>query len=112
MKAKGGAFKEDFKYTAEDIRFTTKGKTLYAIALGWPDTGHMTVRALAATGDGEVNKIKRVELLGYKGKLKFTQDANGLTVELPATKVSDYTCALKITGSHLKPAGGTDAAQP
>ena len=112
VKAKGGAFKEDFKYTAEDIRFTTKGKTLYAIALGWPDTGHMTVRALAATGDGEVNKIKRVELLGYKGKLKFTQDANGLTVELPATKVSDYTCALKITGSHLKPAGGTDAAQP
>ena len=112
VKAKGGAFKEDFQYTADDIRFTTKGKTLYAIALGWPTTGHMTVRALAATGDGEVNKIKRVELLGYKGKLKFTQDATGLTVELPATKVSDYTCALKITGSNLKPAGGTDAAQP
>ena len=37
VKAKGGAFKENFTYSAKDIRFTTKGKTLYAIALGWPD---------------------------------------------------------------------------
>jgi hypothetical protein len=51
-----------------------------------------------------VNKIKRVELLGCRGKLKFTQTAGGLTVELPAQKLSDLTCSLKITGSDLKPA--------
>ena len=51
-----------------------------------------------------MNKIKRVELLGYKGKLKFTQTADGLTVELPAQKVSDLTCSLRIAGSKLKPA--------
>jgi hypothetical protein len=42
-------------------------------------------------------------LLGCRGKLKFTQTAGGLTVELPAQKLSDLTCSLKITGSNLKP---------
>jgi len=45
--AKGGAFKENFQYTARDIRFTTKGKTLYAIALGWPDDGKVVIQSLA-----------------------------------------------------------------
>jgi alpha-L-fucosidase len=103
MQVKGGAFKEDFKYSAEDIRFTTKGKTLYAIALGWPDDGKIVIQSLARTDDSSVNKIKRVELLGYQGKLKFTQTAGGLTVELPAQKLSDLTCSLKIMGRNLKP---------
>jgi alpha-L-fucosidase len=103
IQVKGGAFKEDFKYTASDIRFTTKGKTLYAIALGWPDDGKIVIQSLARTDDSSVNKIKRVELLGCKGKLKFTQTAEGLAVELPAQKLSDLTCSLKITGSNLKP---------
>ncbi len=47
VKVKGGAFKEDFKYNAREIRFTTKGTTLYAIALGWPDDGQLLVRSLA-----------------------------------------------------------------
>ena len=37
-------------YSAKDIRFTTKGKTLYAIALGWPDDGKMVIKSLAKTG--------------------------------------------------------------
>jgi len=114
VKAKGGAFKENYQYSANDIRFTTKGKTLYAIALGWP-TNHFTIRSLAKTDDPGVNKIERVELLGYQGNfiqrllgwhrcLKFTQTAKALTVELPDQKVSDLTCSLRITGSNLKPA--------
>jgi alpha-L-fucosidase len=102
-QVKGGAFKEDFKYGAKDIRFTTKGKTLYAIALGWPDDGKVVIQSLAKTDDSSVNTIKRVELLGFNGKLKFTQTAEGLTVELPARKLSDLTCSLKITGNNLKP---------
>jgi alpha-L-fucosidase len=104
MHAKGGAFKENFTYTAQDIRFTTKGKTLYAIALGWPDNGKFVIKSLAKTGDASINNIKRVELLGYQGKLKFEQTADGLTVELPAVKLSDLTCSLRIKGSNLKPA--------
>jgi len=103
VKVKGGAFKENFTYSAKDIRFTTKGKTLYAIALGWPEDGKLIIKSLAKSGDASANQIKRVELLGYKGKLRSTQTAEGLTVELPDKKLSDLTCSLKITGKNLKP---------
>ena len=88
---------------ANDIRFTTKGKILYAIALGWPAESRLTIRALAKTDDASVNQIKRVELLGYNGKVKFTQTAGGLTVELPDKKISDLSCSLRIIGKNLMP---------
>jgi alpha-L-fucosidase len=104
VMAQGGAFKENYQYSAKDIRFTTKGKILYAIALGWPQGGQLTIRSLAKTADAGVNQIQKVELLGYEGELKFEQTAAGLTVELPDKKVSNLTCSLKITGDNLKPA--------
>ena len=104
VQAKGGAFKENFQYSAKDIRFTTKGKTLYAIAMGWPDGGKFVIKSLAKSADVNANQIKRVELLGRKGKLNFTQTAEGLVVELPGEKLSDLTCSLRITGKNLKPA--------
>jgi len=96
--------RENMTYSAKDIRFTTKGKTLYAIALGWPDDGKIVIKSLAKTGDPAQNKITKVELLGYSGQLKFTQTADGLAVELPDVKLSDLTCALRVTGGNLKPA--------
>ena len=56
VKVKGGSFKEDFKYDAREIRFTTKGATLYAIALGWPEDGKLVVRSLAKPAGENVNK--------------------------------------------------------
>ena len=105
VKAKGGAFKENFQYSAKDIRFTTKGKYLYAIALGWPADGKFTIRNLGSTSDATVNQIKTIKLLGHWGALKFTQSADGLVVELPAKPagdVSDLSCTLRITGSNLQ----------
>jgi alpha-L-fucosidase len=46
-------------------------------------------------------KIETVELLGHKGALLFTQDADGLKVQMPADKPCDYAYALKITGLTL-----------
>jgi alpha-L-fucosidase len=102
IQYKGGNFKEDFAYSAKDIRFTTKAQTLYAIALGWPADGQLTIKSLAAAGDTG-NRIKQVELLGHKGKLPFTQTASGLVVTLPAEKPCDFACTLKINGANLKP---------
>ena len=99
----GGAFKEDFAYSARDIRFTTKGPTLYAIALGWPEDGRLTIKSLATRGGGKGNRIRRVELLGHKGKLSFTQSADGLIVTLPGQKPCEYAWALRITGTDLEP---------
>ena len=80
-----------------------RAPTLYAIALGWPEDGQLTIKSLAAPAGGNGNRIKQVELLGHKGKLQFTQTANGLVVTLPAEKPCDFACTLKITGSNLKP---------
>jgi len=102
IKVKGGSFKEDFKYTAKEIRFTTKGPTLYAFALGWPDDRKIVIRSLAKPVGADVNNITSISLLGHDGKLSWQQTAEGLTVVLPATKVSEFTAALKITATNLK----------
>jgi len=103
VQSTGGAFKEDFAYSAKDIRFTTKGTTLYAIALGWPADGELVIKSLAVPADGNGNRIKRVELLGHNGRLSFTQNAEGLVVTLPPKQPCDHACSLKINGTNLKP---------
>jgi alpha-L-fucosidase len=81
-------------YTPQDIRFTTKGKTLYAIALGWPANGHLTVQSLN-TSSGI--KVASVSLLGSSAAIGFTQNSDGLHLELPATPPGEYAYSFKIT---------------
>ncbi|HEY5914111.1 MAG TPA: alpha-L-fucosidase [Verrucomicrobiae bacterium] len=104
VKTKGGHFKEDFAYTAKDIRFTAKGRTLYATALGWPEDNRLLIRSLATPAGSGAVPVKKVSLVGYRGKVKWTQTSDGLIVELPTKRPSPYTCSLKISGNDLKPA--------
>ena len=55
-------------YTAQDIRFTTKGDVLYAIALGWPADGKLTIATLAQGRNEYPKPIGRIELLGSGGR--------------------------------------------
>ena len=85
-KLEGGRFggeTDTGKYTAEDVRFTTKGEALYAFVLAAP-TGEIKIRALgkkAATQPGEIAGIK---LLGGEGKVAFAQGDDALTIQAPA----------------------------
>ena len=88
------------RYSGKDIRFTTRGDTLYAIFMAWP--GEQAVVTSLATGATPTGKIEKVELLGHKGALEFSQDAIGLKVKMPSEKPCDYAFALKITGLKLK----------
>jgi alpha-L-fucosidase len=98
---KGGGFNEDkLKYTARDIRFTTKGGALYALALGWPDDGKLVVKSLAKPA----GKITGVSLLGHPAKLAWQQTDEGLVVTMPDQKPCAHVFALKIAGEQLKPA--------
>ena len=103
VRARGGSFHEDYTYSAKDIRFTTKGATLYAIALGWPDDRRLTIRSLAKPAGASINRVSDIRLLGYKGKLTWTQTPDGLVVNLPEKPVSTLTTGLKIIGSDLQP---------
>jgi alpha-L-fucosidase len=83
--------------SAEDVRFTTKGRDLYAFVMGWPER-QTVIKPLAANGQYVTGKIADVQLLGFPGKLKWTQDTDGLKVELPPEKPCDYAFTLKIAG--------------
>ena len=89
-----GAFGEKNRkeFTAQDIRFTTKGKTLYAIALGWPGNHKVRIRSLA---EGQ-SQVKQVRLLGHSGKLDWRQTAEALEVSLPAEAPCEYAVTLEI----------------
>jgi alpha-L-fucosidase len=81
--------------SAGDVRFTTKANALYAFVMGWPGK-EASIPALALGGKSSVPRIRNVELLGHKEKLKWTQDAGTLKVELPAEKPSEYAVTFKI----------------
>jgi alpha-L-fucosidase len=84
-------------FTAEDIRFTTRGDTLYAIALGWPENGTVTIRSLAAPTP-PAGHAPEIHLLGHKERLQGVQREDGLAVQLPAVKPCDHAFAFKIQG--------------
>ena len=80
---------ERLKFDHTDIRFTTKGDTLYAIALGWPSDRRMLIKSLAEGSPNYVGQISRVELLGSKSQLKWTRTAEGLEMQLWASRPVD-----------------------
>jgi alpha-L-fucosidase len=83
--------------SAEDIRFTTKGKTLYAFFMGWPEK-QSVIGSLATNSKLDVGKIRNVTLLGFKGDLKWVQDENGLKVQMPSKQPCNHAFTLRITG--------------
>ncbi len=85
--------REQAAYTAKDVRFTTKGETLYAILLGWPE-GEAVIKSLAS----DMLRIHRVSMLGWKGDLTWSQDAQGLRVKMPPHKPCAHAYTLKIFG--------------
>lgn len=102
----GGSFKdaEVRPFSSQDIRFTSKGDTLYAIALAWPENGKVIIKSLGTNSPLSKPEIKTVELLGSKTALKWSRDADGLHIQMPAEKPCDYAFALKINPVDRAPA--------
>jgi len=82
---------------AQDIRFTAKGKTLYAFVQGWPQK-QLTIQALATSSPQQPEKVVDVRMLGREEALKFTQDTTGLRVTIPGEKpaTADIGVTLRI----------------
>ena len=73
-----------------DIRFTKKGKMLYAVAMGWPEDHQLHIKSLA-----KGKKVGSVVLLGG-GKVKYRQTADEMIVDLPPTPVNAIAPVLRI----------------
>jgi len=84
-------------FTAQDIRFSTKGVALYAILLGWPERGEATIQSLGSNLKLYPAEIGTVEMLGVKGALRWSRGARGLRVQMPAERPCEHAYVLKIT---------------
>jgi len=85
----------EVEYTSEDFLFTMNEDVIYAICLNWPDDGTLTVKSLGLDNLPD-HEIGNVSLLGSDSELEWTQEADGLNVELPADRPCDYAYVLKI----------------
>jgi alpha-L-fucosidase len=82
-------------FTAQDVRFTTKGDVLYAILMGWPE-GQANLKSLASGSDLAGGSVQQVSMLGVEGALSWSQDDQGLKVDLPSERHCDHAYTLKI----------------
>lgn len=82
-------------FTAADFRFTGKGDTVYAIAMGWPEDGVLRIRTLkAGTAPADIHTIT---MLGDGAPLPISRTADCLAVTLPKTKPCEHAYVLKIS---------------
>jgi alpha-L-fucosidase len=88
-----GNFNEDkLAYTAEDIRFVTRGKDLYAFALAWPTTGVLRIRSLGESA------VTGVHMVDGGERLKWTREGGALVVTLPAQQRGEHAFGLRVSG--------------
>jgi alpha-L-fucosidase len=85
-------------YTARDIRFTTRGSTVYAIALGWPQ-GKFRIASLGSGSPLQRERIAAITMLGSEEALRWQQDKSGLTIECPAHPPCGHAVTFKIVQS-------------
>jgi alpha-L-fucosidase len=95
-KVAAGAFhdRKETTYTAQDFRFTTDRKYLFAIALAWPESGPLLIHSL---GQNSGVAIKAVSMLGSNTKIHWSQRAEGLQIDLPQKPASSYAYSFQIT---------------
>jgi alpha-L-fucosidase len=87
------------KFDSTDIRFTSKGEALYAMALDWPADGKILIKSLAESAVNYSRQIRKVELLGAKSELKWTRGTQGLEIQVPDLPPCKYAFSFRILSS-------------
>lgn len=77
---------DEIPYTGKDIRFTAKGRMVYAIVMRWPEEGTVIICSMAKqraqTTTNFHGLIREVSILGEeKEGLRWHQEEDGLYVE-------------------------------
>jgi alpha-L-fucosidase len=82
-------------FTQADVRFTTKGKTIYAIVMAKPD-GAITIKSLGSKAGLVEGKIKSVSVVGSDESAKWSVGDEGLKLEALAKAPNDIATVVKI----------------
>jgi alpha-L-fucosidase len=83
-------------FTGEDIRFTTKGDTLFAIPLGSATDNKVLIKSLKEGSEFFPGTISQVLLTSTQKPLDYIRNQNGLLVSLPQEAAIDFAYALAI----------------
>ena len=91
-----GGFNEDqLKYTAQDIRFTTRAGKLYAFCLGRPDQD-ISIASLGKRSKIDHRKIASIHLLGSDEPIHWRQENDALVISKPPRLPNGQVIAFKI----------------
>ncbi|MBD3176822.1 MAG: alpha-L-fucosidase [Armatimonadia bacterium] len=107
-----GFHRDQIDFSGEDVRFTTKAGTFYAIFLGWPGET-VTLRNVHAD---QVAPGAEIALLGHGEALDFDVDDGQLTASLPNLPASERPCehafVLRLEGLELSLSDAARFAMP
>ncbi len=87
----GGAFRENFPFTADDVRFTSKGSTLYAIALGVP-TKELRIKSISK----KAATVRDIQVVGSDQKVQWKQEEDALSIQPLAQWPSKHAVSFRI----------------
>jgi alpha-L-fucosidase len=82
-------------FTAADVRFTTKGKALYAIVFGTPQQD-LQIKSLGTAAKLLDKPIGNITLLGSEEKVTWSQTADALTIKAPQKSPNGIAIVYKI----------------
>ncbi len=87
---------EKLVYTNKDIRYTSKGKNIYASIFGWPDGEEVVLKSFSEDSiEGDL-LINNVSLLGYEGEISWEMMKDGLRIQLPEEKINEMAIIFKL----------------
>jgi len=92
--ASGSFADQKIPFNAKDIRFTTRGDTLYAILLGLP-VEKTEIRSLGL--DSKRGIVEKIEMPGSTGKIKWVQRKDALEISPAKAYPSEDAVVYKIT---------------
>jgi len=97
----GGQFvKMEGGYTAQDIRYTRRGDTIYAIVLGWPGENKQVVMTMFGKANkAEAIMVIDVSMLGTEEDIEWQRQDTCLVVTTPEKKIDDIAIVFKISTS-------------
>jgi alpha-L-fucosidase len=88
----------EFKFDTQDFRFTVgKNNALYAFCMTVPAPGtQVKIKSLSTDATWFGKPVKKVTLLGHKGKLKWKQETDGLTITCPFKMPFETSIVFKV----------------
>ncbi|HZL09978.1 MAG TPA: alpha-L-fucosidase [Prolixibacteraceae bacterium] len=94
-KGQFGGVKDVRPYGSADIRFTTKGETLYAFCMSKP-SGDIKINSLGKDSKVNSKTIASIKILGSNEKLTWKQEGDALVINKPAKLPEWQVVTLKV----------------